>query len=229
MTYKSLHIFVLLAFLLVGVVSAVPDTAASMVGNNNFTLTATGASGDVFFKYGTNPAQQIVYSWNVSSVAGSASMDIVGAPITPSTTFYAVACDNTGCDSTPVEFTTTEYTPAATPTILAQAITNMTHSRFNLFYMGDNIMLPYTGVLPSDEPHTARAIVAGMLWFFIFSGLWMRNRNVNIPIVVGFIMGGFLIYANMGLMMGIPPEFRDMAEVLLYAAMGGCFLVFFKK
>lgn len=214
---------------MVGAVSALPNTAVSAVGNNNFTLAATGASGDVFFKYGTNSAQQLVYTWNQSSVAGSATMDVAGAPITPSTTFYAVACDNTGCDASPASFTTTAYTPAATPTLLNQAVTNMTRSRFNLFYMGDNILLPYSGVFPSDEQQTARTVLAGMIWFFVFVGLWIRNRVVNITIIMGFLVGGFLLYANAGLMMGIPVEFQGMAQILLYIALAGTFLVFLKK
>ena len=107
-TLICLVVAILCAF--VGIVGALPTTgAATDIGNNNFTLHATGAVGDTYFVYGLLPDWQGLQTVSVSPVGGVAEIDVRGAPIMPSTLYYAKVCDTTGCGNV-VSFTTAEVT-----------------------------------------------------------------------------------------------------------------------
>ena len=221
--------FVLCILLLAPVVSAIPTTgAATNIGNNNFTLSCAGASGDTFAKWGTHAVNSKVWTANATAAGGAASFDVFGAPIAPSTTYYAACCDSSGCDSTPISFTTSAYTPLATST-LGNAIDNMTRSRFNILYIPEHILTPYAWVFPEDERVMGLTVVFGVMFFFVYVGLWLRTRSVATGIVMGLLTASFVLFANEGLNLGIPVEFQAVAQGLLYASMAGVFLAFLKK
>lgn len=222
-------VFALCLILLVSSVSAIPTTgAATAIGNNNFTLNCAGASGDTFAKWGTQEALPLVWTENVTPSGGSASINVYGSPIMPSTTYYAKCCDSTGCDSTPISFATAAYTPLPTST-LGAAIDNMTRSRFNILYMPEHILTPYAWLFPWDERAMGLTVVFGVMFFFVYIGLWLRTRSVATGIVMGMLTASFVLFANEGLNLGIPVEFQAIAQALLYASMAGVFLAFLKK
>lgn len=226
MRYTAVLVGVLL---LVSLATAVPTTSpATAIGNNNFTLSCSGASGDTYFKWGTSQDQLRVWTGNVTPDAGSATYNEYGAPIMPSQTYYAVCCDTTGCDDTPVSFSTTAYTPLPVST-LGAAIDNMTSSKFNLLYMPYHIATPYAWLFPADERQMGLTVVFGTLFFFVYVGLWLRTRSVATGVVMGLLTSSFVLFANEGLMLGIPAEFQSMAQALLYASLAGVFLAFLKK
>lgn len=225
---RKIILTIFLVMLLVGTCYAVPNTlAATNVNNNNFTLNSNGYSGEVFFKYGTNPDYQNIYTQNTSS----GIITEQGSPIQPSTHYYVSACDQTGCDSTGVELTTLAITPIP-QTTFGTAITNMTKSKFNILYITYNIVTPYTWLSPSSDTETTTmflTIIFGMMFFFIYVGLWLRTRSVATPVVIGLLTSSFILFTNQGLNLGIPVEFQSIAQALLYASLGGILLTFMKK
>ena len=222
-------VFALCLFLMVSSVSAIPTTgAATSIGNNNFTLNCAGASGDTFAKWGTHPVNFKVWTENVSPSGGAASINAYGSPIMPSTTYYATCCDSSGCDSTPVSFATAAYTPLPVST-LGSAIDNMTRSRFNILYIPEHILTPYAWLFPEDERVMGLTVIFGIMFFFVYVGLWLRTRSVATGIVIGLLTASFVLFANEGLGLGIPVEFQAIAQALLYASLAGVFLAFLKK
>lgn len=227
---RLLHLTgLVLLLLMVCSVSAVPVTSAvTNIGNNNFTLSCTGATGDVYFKYGTDSSRLNYWTMNVTSVAGAATSNEYSSPIQPSTPYYVTACDASGCDVTPVSFTTLAISPVPTTT-LGLAVTNMTKNRFNMMYLPANVMIPYGWLFPSDLQQSGYTIVFGTLLFFVYVGLWLRSRSVAPVAVIGLLTSFAFLYANQGLNLGIPVEFVAMSQALLYASLAGLLLALLKK
>jgi hypothetical protein len=227
--FICLTIAILLA--LVGVAGALPSTvAATNITNNGFTIGCTGAVNTTQFHYGTNPSNLNIWTMELSPVGGVVTSVEYSSPIMPSTHYYITACDSTGCDATPAEFTTLALTPIPVST-LGTAITNMTRNRFNILYLPGNIAVPYGWLFPSDQGSqtTAIEIVAGMLFFFAYVGLWLRTRSVATGVIIGLLTSSFILFADTGLNIGIPVEFSAIAQALLYASLAGIILAWLKK
>lgn len=225
----------ILFFLIVGImvivssVTALPTMLpATDVGNNNFTLSCSGAVGTTFFKWGTQSDNQVVWTVNVTPDAGTATTTEYGSPINPMSTYYAKCCDSTGCSVDPITFNTTAGVPIPTST-LGITLDNMTASRFNLLYLPYHLVTPYAWLFPSDERQMGLTLVFGVMFFFVYLGLWLRARSVATGVVMGLLTSSFVLFANEGMMLGIPVEFQSMAQALLYASLAGVFLVFLKK
>lgn len=228
MRYQLISIM-LLSLLLIGIVSAVPNTIdATNINNNNFTLSCSGAVGDTYFKYGTDINKLGIWTVMNTPAGGNVASVETGSPIQPLTTYYFVACDSTGCDSSPHIFSTPALTPLPTST-LGSAMTNMTRSRFNMLYLPANIIIPYGWLFPADQQTSAFTVVVGMIFMFIYIGLWLRTRSVATGVVIGLITSSFILFTNQGLNLGIPVEFQAIAQALLYASLGGILLAFLKK
>jgi len=223
---KKLIFLAIALALLVTSVCAVPTTqAATLVGNNNVTLNMAGAVGDSWFQYGTD-ANYLNYWSNIETAASS--IVVQGGPIYPSKTYYFVACDSTGCDTNALSFTTTAIVPLPTST-LGTAITNMTKSNFNLLNMPQNLATPYSWLFPSDTAQFSMTIVFGMLMMFLYIGLWLRTRSVATGVVMGILTSSFVLFSNQGLNLGIPVEFANIAQGILYASLAAILLTFLKK
>lgn len=214
---------------LVAAVGAVPNTgAATLVGNNNFTLTCAGAVGNTWFEYGTQENALNIWTQEKAPTGGVLTTTEYGSPIQPSTHYYYVACDGTGCDATAHSFDTTALVPIPTST-LGTAVQNMTESRFNLLYMPGNLVIPYQWLFPDDTKAMSITIIFGMIMMFIYIGLWLRTRSVATGVVMGLLTSSFILFTNQGLNLGIPVEFAAIAQGLLYASMAGVLLAFLKK
>jgi hypothetical protein len=222
---RLLFLFVALA-LLVTTVCAVPTTqAATLIGNNNVTLNCAGAVGDTWFQYGTDPT--ILNYWSNIETAAS-SITVTGGPIYPSTTYYFQAWDSTGGAANVLSFTTAAITPLPTST-LGSAITNMTRSNFNLLAMPANLVVPYGWLFPADTAEMSLTIVFGMLMMFIYIGMWLRTRSVATGVIMGILTSSFILFTNQGLNLGIPTEFANIAQGILYASLAAILLTFLKK
>lgn len=225
---KYLISIILLSLILISMVSAVPNTlATTMIGNNNFTLNADGGVGDTYFRYGTVLGNYVIQTIDVNTAVGYTTTE-VGSPIQPSTTYYVVACDSTGCDTTPDTFTTEAMVPMPVST-LGTATTNMTETRFNILYMPANLVVPYSWLFPDDTKQMSLTIVFGMFFFFIYIGLWLRTRSVATGVILGLVTSSFILFTDSGLNLGIPEEFKAIAQALLYASMAGILLAWLKK
>jgi hypothetical protein len=228
---KLIPILFVALTLLVSAVSAAPVTgAATLIGNNNVTISALGGVGDVWIQYGTQPDKLNFWS-NVEPAAvipAGNTFTITGGPIYPSTTYYYKGCDSTGCDATVQSFTTTALTPMAVST-LGTAVTNMTKTNFNMLNMPQNLVVPYAWLFPTDTQQMSLTIVFGMLMMFIYIGMWLRTRSVATGVVLGILTSSFILFSNQGLNLGIPVEFANIAQGLLYASLAAILLTFLKK
>jgi hypothetical protein len=225
---KLIWVFITIIFL-VGISSALPTTGnATNVGNNEFTLSATGCDpSGCWFEYGIYSDRLMVWTNTNLPVGGFVNTTESGAPIETSMTYYAAACDTTGCGNV-VSFTTLAFTPLPSWT-LGKAVTNMTQSKFNILYIVGDILIPYAWTFPENTTLTGITIVCGLMFFFLFVGLWLRQRGVAGAVIIGLLVAPSIMFTNRGLNLGIPVEFQAIAQALLYASLAGIFLIFLKK
>lgn len=217
------YIYIFLFCLLVGTVAALPTTlAATNVGNNNFTISATGMTGDGWFQYGIFSDRLMVWT-----TPGENPHTEIGSPLEPSMTYYAAGCDVTGCGNV-VSFTTLPSVPLPVST-LGSMVTNMTRSKFNVLYLIGDVFVPYTWLFPASAASTAITIVCGMMFFFIYVGFWMRTKSVGTAAIIGLLTASSIMFGNRGLNLGIPVEFQAIAQALLYASLAGIFISFLKR
>jgi hypothetical protein len=215
-----------LVFLIASVSAAPGGTAVSLVGNNNATFSAASGEAEAWFEYGMTPETLVV--WTAPVAAGGAyTWTEIGSPLTSGETYYVAGCDSTGCD-TPASFTMLDATPLPVTTY-GNLFTNGTRNKFNLLTMIPNIAAPYTWLFPASNQALAISILAGIVFFGIFFGLAMKTRYVAVPIIVGLIVAPYLLYASQGLGIGIPAEFRAVAQGLTYACFAGILLLILKK
>ena len=217
---RRLLLIIFISFIILSCsVSAIPTTGvATMVGNNNASLSATGASGTVgWFQWGMKTGQTWAHTPNVTISGGSFSYTMRGTPLFGSTTYYYKACDQTGCGSQE-EFTTAIVTPLPETTFGEFAI-NITENGFdpqNAFW---NAMRPYTSV-------TGDTIFYGLIFALIFVGLWLRTRGTAVASMFGMICVGLFASTAVGLQLGLPPEFISVGQALLYLSLTGAIMAF---
>ena len=214
------YTFIFLMFLCccITMVSALPTTnAATLVGTNNATLSATGVTTEGWFEWGE--VQDSLY-WktpNVTASGGSISYRIHSAPLFGSSVFYFRVCDGTGCGNT-LSFTTGTVTPIPTQNLGAM-YTNMTENGYDMLSIGQHLVDPYIW-----NPEMPLTIIFMLVFSPIFIGVWLRSRTVVVALILGFISGSFILYANAGLNLGFPAEVVSLAQALCYVAFAGAVL-----
>jgi hypothetical protein len=198
---------------------AVPTTeAASAIGNNNVTLHMSGGAAPMWFMWGQTSGS---LSW-ITPNATTDSAFIYGSPLLGHTLFYFKACDTTGCGNE-LSFTTLALTPQPQTTFGA-GVDNITRSQFDIEVIARESIQGYFWAVP-----TFPVIVWGLLFFGIFLGLWIRERDLVVPVIIGLITGSFIMFGSTGLQLGIPAEFSQMAQGLTYAALAGVLLTWIKR
>ena len=209
-------LFILMLVLCIGICSAVPTTdAVTGVTTRSATLNAAGGVGTCWYTWGGNSVSQIYKTTN--STCGS-SYTINGAPLLTSSTYYVRNCDSTGCGNT-VSF----VTPAATIsglTYYGTGVVTMFESGMNVTQVMGIIITPYTNTMTAP-------VTWGMLFLFIFLGLWIKPKDITIPLILAFIAGGAIWSGTAAL--GIPPEFESIGQGLMYAALAGLVFSWFTK
>ena len=219
-----LVIVVLLA--LTGVAGALPTTGAvTDIGDNNFVLHATGASGDTYFRWGIKEDWQAFQTPTTTPAGGIVETSMYGSPIMPSTQYYVKACDTTGCGNV-VSFLTTQITLIVERTD-EDPITNLTKSNFNLAYLPANLAYPYTILFPGQESFGI-ALVTGIIFTGFFVGFWIKSKSTHTGLFTGILIVSLLGTTGTAAM-GIPPEFLGIAQGIMYAAIAGVLLSLLKK
>jgi len=204
-------------------VSALPTTgAATAVSSNNATLHAAGATTPCWFVWGQQSDGETWKTPNQTAVAGVCTYTVKGSPLLGNTLFYFKACDSTGCGNE-LSFTTLTVTPIPTTTYGA-TFDNLTESGMDLTLVGINAVAPYSWLIPDFA-----ALVWGVMFGFIFIGMWLRGRDMLTPTVTGIIIGGFIFFGGQGLNLGLPTQFVDLAQGLTYASIAGTVLIIIKK
>jgi hypothetical protein len=204
---------------LVGTVFAAPTTqAATAVTNNGATLNVAGATGEAWFMYGQTSGS---LSWKTPNTT-TTNYSVYGSPLIGSTKFYFKACDGTGCGSE-LFFTTSALTPQPQTTFGA-GLDNITNSQYDIETIAHESIGGYFWLVP-----TFPSIVWGLLFFGIYLGLWIRERDMVVPVILGLISGSFVMFNDSGLQLGIPVEFQALAQGLTYAALAGVILAIMKR
>lgn len=214
---KYLLVLLMLSFIVIPI-SALPTTgAATLVGTNNATLAATGVTTEGWFEWGEVQDSLYWKTSNVTASAGAISYRVHSAPLFGSTTFYYRACDGTGCGTT-LSFTTKSVTPIPTQTLGAM-YTNMTENGYDILAIGQHLVDPYVW-----NPEMPLTIIFMLVFSPVFIGVWLRSRTVIVALILGFISGSFILYANAGLNLGFPAEVVSLAQALCYVAFAGAVL-----
>jgi hypothetical protein len=215
------HLFAaLLIFALIAGVSAIPVTgAAAGMTSNSVTLAAAGVTTTAWFEYGLTSGSLLWQTPN-ETASGAYSRTITGSPLMGGQTFYYRICDVTGCGAEG-NFVLLAVTPQPTTTF-GYIYQNVTESGFNPAIVAYNAMEPY--MWPAIP---ARSVIWGMFFLFIFAGLWMRERDVTIPVILGLIVGFMAFNPVYGVAM--PAEFIGMSQGIAYASLAGIVFAIFKK
>ena len=213
----------LIAALLIGSVTAAPVTgAAAGVTSNAATLSMAAPIVDpCWFEWGQLSGS---LSWKTPNRTATTSFTIKGSPLNGNTKFYYRACDSTGC-GLESSFTTLSVTPMPTTTY-SYIFDNLTESGFDVQYLAQNSIEPY--MWPFDNA-TLRLVVFGLLYFAIFTGLWLTGRGMGVPVLVGFITASFILVTGAGLYMGIPAEWQSVSMGIAYAGLAGLAVYLLKK
>lgn len=215
------HLILILALLMIAAsASALPTTgAATLIGSNNVTLAAAGVTTTAWFEYGLTSGSLIWKTPN-QTATGAYSRFVYGSPLMGGQKFYYRACDVTGCGAE-LSFTLATVTPQP-QTTFGYIYQNVTESGFDPAIMALNAMEPYMWpVMP------ATSVVWGLLFFFIFAALWIRGRDVTIPVILGLIIG--FVAFNPAYGVGIPAPFVGISQGIAYASLAGIIMALFKK
>jgi len=213
-------VLILLVICLVTPVFAVPTTsAATLVGENTAFLEMTGGTNPMFFEYGQKNGS---LTW-VTPNSSAPNYTVYGSPLLGGTTFYFRACDMTGCGNQ-LSFTTDPLTPQPQTTFGA-GIDNITRSQFDIMVLAKESIGGYFWVAPGN----LSVVIWGLLFFAIYIGLWIRERDVLVPTILGLISGTFIMWGDTGLGLGIAPEFVSIAQGIAYASLAGIILGFIKR
>ena len=209
--------------LLVGIISAQPTIGGiADITSNSVNVTINGVAGDgiTWVLFGQASGGEWWTSSNYTATAGTAKVQIWGAPLLGGTTYYIEACDNTGC-SAESSFTSLPITPLPA-TNYGAAYKNLTQSHFNLMLIAPVFFQGYFNI-------TGSTVFFGLLFGVIVLGMWRRNRRVRLVSIVMIILSPMFMYASSGLMFGIALPIQQIGQSLLCAGLAGVLLSLIKK
>ena len=222
------YLFLIILAMLVMPVLAVPTApSVSAITGGGATFSSTGGSTTCWFRWG---AATPTPEWRTanSTCSGGFSGTQQGSPYYPNQQYYAQACDVTGCSST-TPFTSGVPTTVVIPTQLAAPWTNITENNYNIVTVITNIPAPLLWEFQPVEYVIALGLLAALFVMFYFVGLWLRQRRVELPVLLFMILLTFVISPLSGFNWGMPPEFLEVAQMACYVALAGMVVSLFKK
>ena len=220
MRTHSKILMLLLMLMLLPLASAIPTTnAATLIGSNNATLNGAGAVGEAWFVWGQVSGSEYWITPNRTPVGGVMTYRISQAPLFGSSVFYFRACDQTGCGNQR-SFSTAVVTPIPSLNI-GGFYQNITESGLDIPAMGSRLIDPY---IWTGTPIT---IIFMLVFSPVFIGVWLRSRTVIVALLLGFITGSFILFANNSpgaIGISMPPEVVGIAQAMCYLAFAGAVL-----
>jgi hypothetical protein len=218
MRWYGLAIILLLWFT-VGIASAAPTTsAATMIGNNNFTMNGNGAGGGTgWFQWSMATGREYAHTPNVTTPGGTYSYTMSNSPILGSTVYYYKACDTTGCGAE-VSLTTAAVTPIPVPNYDAYA-QNMTENHLDPINFIWNTTRAYTMI-------SGDTILYGLIFAMLLIGMWLRTRGTQTAMMFGMMFVCMFTVSAGGLAIGLPPEFLAAGQALMYISLTGAIVMF---
>jgi hypothetical protein len=215
----------LMVILLCASVSAAPAmVSVSPLTCRTATFNANGgAAGAAWFEWGQTTGGPYIWTTPNQTIGAGAFSDYqYGPPMLTGTTYYVRPCDTTGCGAE-LAF----YVPPTGPinqTHFGTDVVQIMRGGFNISQVSMVIIKPFAATFPSP---LANAIPYGLLFFFIFSGMWLRGRDMLIPMMISMVSGGMIGLGGSAL--GIPPEFVVIGQTLMYLGIAGVIFSWFTK
>lgn len=214
--YKKIFIILLVVLFAPTVASSLiattlPETNVLANGATfNGNVAAVVGSADYWFEYGTNPASlNLKTPTETTTIAIPFSSVQEGTQFMAGTTYYYRAVASSGGVTvygvTIESFTTSSITQVANHDFDAH-FNELITSNFNLSNMTSVGAAPYTDVFGQ--------IFWGFIFSLIFVMLWIRQEDVTIPSLLGFVIGGS-IWTLM------PPEWVSFAMSLTVISLFG--------
>lgn len=209
---------ILAILILIPAAMAAPVTnAVTDITANTATLNAAGGAGEAWFEWGTQSGGYYYYRTINQTASGAYSDTLFGPPYLTGTTYYVRACDVTGCGA---EVTwTSSASSIPNRTNFGSDVYSMMKSGMNITRTASFIVKPYTSQLTAP-------LTYGILFLFIFAGMWIKPKDIFMPCIMGMISGG-LLWMSGGI--GIDPMFADIGQGLLYAAVAGIIFSWFTR
>ena len=186
------------------------------VYSKNVTLNGWSGAGNLtyWFEYGRLTGMD-PYPFKTDNLTGGGNFSIrlEGLPLITDKTYYARCCNDTACSYTEISWTMSAPV-VPVPTYYGAAYDTLTTGRkLNITNMPFVATSPYTGIMGSQ-------ITWGLIFAFIFLGYWFMTENVELPVILGLITSGSLLYAGT-LSLGIPPEFITIAQAMMIVSVIG--------
>lgn len=222
MMKNTFIVLLLLMVLAVTTATALPTTAAvTGITNEQVTFNANGgAAGAAWFEWGSRDGGSYPWrTWNETIGGGAYSDNQWGPPMRCGATYYVRACDTTGCDANDVSFTTSACA-GMNATNFGSGMKVVKETGFNITATMGVLFKPW-------ENQITAPVMWGLLFFFIFAGIWMRGKDITIPMFLAIISGGAIWLGTSAL--GVPPEFAAIGQGLMYAGIAGVVFAWFSK
>jgi len=224
---KTKFLILIVMVMLVMPVLALPTApSVSSITGGGASFSSTGGSTTCWFRWGgSNQSPEWKTANKTCSGAFSGSQQ--GSPFYFCQTYYAQACDTTGCSAT-TKFVSGPSTTVVIPTQLAAPWTNITENNYDIPTIITNIPVPLMWVSPADAVMLL-ALDAGLFLMFYFVGLWLRQRRVELPVLLFMILLAFLLTPQVGFHWGLSREFAEVAQMACYVCLAGMVVSLFKK
>jgi hypothetical protein len=206
---------------------AVPTVpVVSLISGGNATFASTGGSGTCWFEWGLNQQSPEWITPN-QTCSGAFTAKQYGSPYYPSQNYVVQACDDSGCSAT-TAFTSGTNPPIVVPT-LGASWSNITSSNYNVINMITNIPTPLLWEFDPASATMGLALLTGIFIAFFWIGLWVRQRRVDLPVLLFMFLLAFFLTPQAGFNWGLPAEFASLMQLIVYAATTGIVVSFFKK
>ena len=228
MNYRPILLIVIL-ITVIGSVSAGQltddwlNTGATAANAKNVTLTGwnAGENMTVWAEFGL-VSGPTYYPWKSENVTtgGNFSVYIQGLPLMAGQTYYYRWTNYSYSSTLERSFTMGAVGYVQAPEF-AKAYNTIRARGLNLTNLPFAATSPYTDLMGNQ-------MVWGFIFGLIFLGFWIMTEDVTIPVILGLITSGSILYGG-SLSLGIPPEFVNIAQSLLIISVIGLIYTLIRK
>ena len=190
------------------------------ISNRQVTFNANAGAGTTgWFEWGTFTGGPYYWTTPNQTIAGATFWDYqYGTPMLAGETYYVRACDEDGCGAE-VMFVVSEPS-MLNITHFGSGVTTIMRSGLNLTQSWPLVIKPYTGTMSTSA-------VFGLLFFFIFSGIWVRTKDITLTtMLASFSAGGIWLGSSA---IGAPPDFVWVGFMLFVVSLAGLFYALFTR
>lgn len=230
MIKKLLLVIITLIFITASVSGTPAMVSVAPLTNGQATFNANGGvPGLAWFEWGQKSGGPYIWTTPNQTIAGGAFSDYqYGPPMLTGTKYYVRACDESILPLAPCSAELAFTVPVTTPinqTHFGEDAVQIMRSGLNVTKTAGYLVKPFGAPFPSA---IAPAVSYGLIFFFIFSGMWLRGRDMLIPMMLVMVSGFGLIWGGTGL--GIPPDFITyVGQPLLYLGIAGVIFSWFTR